>query len=79
MENQTEKRIKVLRTDNGGEICGKEFYQFCKKCHIACQNTTPYTPLKNVFSEKMNRVLMDKEKSMLNGARLAQELWVDTV
>jgi hypothetical protein len=28
VENQTEKRIKVLRTDNGGEFCGKEFDQF---------------------------------------------------
>ena len=25
VENQTEKRIKVLRIDNGGEFCGNEF------------------------------------------------------
>jgi hypothetical protein len=25
VENQTEKRIKVLRTDNGGEFHGREF------------------------------------------------------
>jgi hypothetical protein len=25
VENKTEKRIKVLRTDNGGEFCGNEF------------------------------------------------------
>jgi hypothetical protein len=25
VENQTEKRIKVLRIDNGGELCGNEF------------------------------------------------------
>eukprot|EP00253_Pinus_taeda_P019782 PITA_19782 len=25
VENQTEKKIKVLRTDNGGEFCSKEF------------------------------------------------------
>jgi 5'-3' exoribonuclease 2 len=30
LENQTKKMIKVLRTDNGGELCGKEFDQFCK-------------------------------------------------
>jgi hypothetical protein len=23
VENQTDKKIKVLRTDNGGEFCGK--------------------------------------------------------
>jgi hypothetical protein len=25
VENQIEKRIKVLRIDNGGELCGNEF------------------------------------------------------
>ena len=44
MENQTKKKIKVLRTDNGGEFCSKEFQEFCKKFGIAWQKTTPYTP-----------------------------------
>ena len=34
VENQTEKKIKVLWTDNGGEFCKKEFEEFCKKCGI---------------------------------------------
>ena len=35
VENQIDKRIKVLRTDNGGEFCGKEFDQFYKRHDIA--------------------------------------------
>ena len=35
MENHIEKKIKVLRTDNGGEFCSKRFEEFCKKCAIA--------------------------------------------
>jgi hypothetical protein len=31
VENQTEKRIKVLRTDNGGEFCRNEIEEFYKK------------------------------------------------
>jgi hypothetical protein len=34
VENQTKKKIKVLRTYNGRELCGNEFEQFCKKCSI---------------------------------------------
>ena len=34
MENQIEKKIKALRTDNGGEFWKKEFEDFCKKCGI---------------------------------------------
>jgi hypothetical protein len=79
VENQTEKRIKVLRNDNGGEFCGKEFDQFCKQFGIAHINTTPYTPQQNGVVERMNRMLMDKERSMLNGAKLAQEFWEEVV
>ena len=34
VENQLEKKIKVLRTDNGGELCWNQFEDFCKKCGI---------------------------------------------
>ena len=47
VENRTEKKIKVLRTHNGGELCGNEFEELCKKCGIARQNTTPYIPQQN--------------------------------
>jgi len=30
VEKQTDKKIKVLRIDNGGEFCGKEFNNFCR-------------------------------------------------
>ena len=35
VENQTKKRIKVLRTDNGREFCGNKFEEFYKNCGIA--------------------------------------------
>ena len=35
VENQIGKKIKVLKTDNGGEFCEKEFEKFCKECGIA--------------------------------------------
>ena len=44
VENQTKKRIKVLRTNNGGEFCRNEFEYLCKKCGIERHMTTPYTP-----------------------------------
>ena len=70
MENQTEKKIKVLRTDNGGEFCSKEFEEFCKKCGIARQKTTPYIRQKNGVAERMNKMLMERERGMLSGAKL---------
>jgi hypothetical protein len=34
VENQTKNKIKVFRTDNGGEFCKNEFEEFRKKCGI---------------------------------------------
>jgi hypothetical protein len=79
VENETEKKIKVLRTDNGGEFCRNEFEEFCKKCGIARQKTTPYTPQQNGVAERMNMTLMEKARSMLNDAELGQELWAEAV
>ena len=37
--------------------------------------TTPYTPQHNGVVERMNRYLMEKERSMPSGAGLGQEFW----
>ena len=72
VENQTEKKIKVLRTDNGGEFCSKEFEEFCKKCGIARHKTTPYMPHQNGVAERMNKDVDGK------GKKHAQWCWVRT-
>ena len=44
IENQSEKRIKTLRSDNGGEYTSNEFEAFCKEEGIKRELTTPYNP-----------------------------------
>ena len=44
VENQTGRRIRVLRSDNGGEYNSKEFDEFCRQEGIKRQLTVPYTP-----------------------------------
>ena len=44
LENRFGKKIKVLRTNNRGELCGKEFNQFYRQHGISQENTTPYMP-----------------------------------
>jgi transposase InsO family protein len=62
-----------LGIDNGGEFYRNEFEEFCKKCGIARQKNTPYTPQQNGVTERMNRTLMEKARNMLRGAELGQE------
>ncbi|GKA47032.1 gag-pol polyprotein [Tanacetum coccineum] len=44
VELDSGKKIKCLRTDNGGEYTGDEFDTFCKQEGIKRQFTTAYTP-----------------------------------
>ena len=69
----------MLRIDNNGEFCSKEFEEFCKKCGVARENTTPYTPRKNGAVERMNKTLMEKERSMLSVAGLGHEISAEAV
>ena len=44
MENQTGKKIKWLRIDNGPEFCNSKFDEFCRNEGIGRHRTTVYTP-----------------------------------
>jgi len=52
VQNHEEKKIKVLRKDNGGEFYKKEIEQLCKKCGITRHKNTIYTPNHNGVIEK---------------------------
>ena len=60
----------MLRTNNDEEFFSKEFEEFCKKCGIARQKNTPYTPQKNGVAEIMNKTLMERARSMLSDVGL---------
>ena len=55
IENQSEKRIKTLTSDNGGEYTSKEFEALCKEAGIKTKLTTPYNPEHNGVAERKNR------------------------
>ncbi|CAB80825.1 putative polyprotein [Arabidopsis thaliana] len=61
VENQVNKKIKVLRTDNGLEFCNLKFDEYCKKNGIERHRTCTYTPQQNGVAERMNRTLMEKK------------------
>ena len=54
VENQTGKKIKRLRTDNGMEFCSSEFDEFCRDEGIARHQTVRHTPQQNGVAERMN-------------------------
>ena len=67
-----DKKINVLRTDNGGELCGKE-----RQHGIDQQFRTPYMPQQNGVAKRMDRTLMEKDRIMLSDAGLSQDYWIE--
>ena len=74
-EAQTGKRVKVIRSDNGGEFASGKFAAFCRDRGIVQKFTPPYTPQLNGVAERMNRTLVESTRCMLEHADLSIEYW----
>lgn len=79
VENQLDKKIKILRTDNGTEYMNKDVSKFLTDCGIRHQTSTPYTPEQNGLAERMNRTLVERAKCMLFDANLDKGFWAEAV
>jgi hypothetical protein len=79
VENETGKKLKCLRSDNGGEYCNKEFDDYCSYHGIRIEKTVPRTLQENGVSERMNRIIMECARSMRLHASFPLQFWVDVV
>ncbi|GJX84109.1 putative RNA-directed DNA polymerase [Tanacetum coccineum] len=73
-ERQTGKKLKCIRSDNGGEYIGP-FDAYCREHGIQHQKTPPKTPQLNGLAERMNRTLVERVKCLLSHAGLPASFW----
>ena len=79
VERETGRKLKCLRSDNGGEYTSHEFKDYCAKYDIIHEKTVPRTPQHNGVAERMNRTIMEKVRCMLKMAKLSKEFWGEAV
>ncbi|KAL0433831.1 UNVERIFIED_CONTAM: hypothetical protein Slati_2717400 [Sesamum latifolium] len=75
VENQTNHKIKALRSDRGGEYLSGEFIDYLKENEILSQWTPPGTPQLNGVAERRNRTLLDMVRSMMSFTELPPSFW----
>lgn len=79
VERETNKLLKCLRIDNGGEYCSNAFKEYCNRFGIKHEKTVPRTPQQNGVAERMNRTIMEKVRSMLSNSSLEKNFWAEVV
>jgi len=79
VENQCEKKIKVIKSDNGTEYTSGKFEELCIDARIEHQFTVVYTPQQNGVSERKNKTIMEMVRCMLYEKKLPKQFWAETV
>jgi hypothetical protein len=64
VENALGKRLKCLRSENRGEYCNNEFDDYYSYHEIRRDTIVPGTPQENGVSERMNKTIMERARSM---------------
>ena len=77
IENLSERKIKILRSDNGGEYTSNEFVNYCKDVWIKRELTTPYNPQQNGVAERKNRTIMEAVNTTIHDQYLPMYLWAE--
>jgi transposase InsO family protein len=72
VENQTDRKLKCLQSDNGGEYKSDEFVQFCRERGIRHEFMAPYSLEQNGVAERMNRTIQERIVSILHHSGLSE-------
>ena len=78
VENQLNRKIKVLRSDRGGEY-ESPFVDLCTQHEIIHETTAPYLPQSNGVIERKNRTLKEMMNAMLISFGLPQNMWGEAI
>eukprot|EP00253_Pinus_taeda_P023845 PITA_23845 len=66
VENDSDHKIKCLRSDRGGEFTSNEFFDFCEEHGIKREFSTTRTPQQNRVVEIMNIIVEQMACAMLD-------------
>lgn len=73
------KKVKAVRSDNGGEFSNENFRCFFEEKGINHEFTNAYTPEQNGVAERMNRTIADGARSVLNETKISLKFWPEAI
>ena len=79
VENESDKKVKIFITDNGGEFVSTVLSDFLKKRGIHKRFTVAGTPQQNGRAEVVNRILYQIIRCLLLDQKLPKIFWEDAM
>ncbi|GJV91619.1 putative ribonuclease H-like domain-containing protein [Tanacetum coccineum] len=79
VENLVDKKVKIIRSDNGTEFKNKVMDDFCKEKGIKREYSVARTPQQNGVAERKNRTLIEAARTMLADSKLPTTFWAEAV
>ena len=78
-ERQTGRKIRVLRSDRGGEYLSESLSKYFKHRGIVHELTAAYTPHQNGKAERFNRTCMNLVRAMLRHRDVQKRFWAEAL
>nr|GEV00165.1 hypothetical protein [Tanacetum cinerariifolium] len=79
IENLVDKKVKIIRCDNGTEFNNKVMDDFCREKGIKREYNVARTPQHNGVAERRNRKLIEVARTMLTDSKLPTIFWAEAI
>nr|GEU41287.1 retrovirus-related Pol polyprotein from transposon TNT 1-94 [Tanacetum cinerariifolium] len=79
IENLVEKKVKIIKYDNGTEFKNRIMNEFCEEKGIKREFSMARTPQQNRVAERRNRTLIEAARTMLADSKLPTTFWAEAV
>lgn len=75
VEKNYGRKLKVLRSDNGGEYTGRQLHNYLKAGGVCHELIVPKTPQQNGVTERLNHTLVKMVQTILIESNLDRRFW----
>nr|GEX63524.1 hypothetical protein [Tanacetum cinerariifolium] len=79
IENLVNKKVKIIRCDNGTKFKNRVMNEFCKEKGIKREYSMARTPEQNRVAERRNMTLIEAKRTMLADSKLPTTFWAKVV
>jgi transposase InsO family protein len=78
-EAECGRKLRVLRTNNGGEFTSTEFASYCAEEGIQRHYSAPYSPQQNGVVERRNQTVVGMARALLKQREMPAVFWGEAV